>query len=262
MTELLLRHWLAAGGIDPATQVRFEAISPLAMQGSLRKGQIDAFIAGRYRVAAAMQERHGQVLATDREIWEDHPEKVLSCGEIWASSHPEALLALCTGLMRAAERCDDSGERDALVQVLSQHQWLGQRASGALSRQFDRDDGHGLPMRFNHFHADRAHRSDPAEGCWILTQLSRWGWCPFPANRLEILSQVYRPELYQRALEQAGFAALPLSRRAFRLADGLAFDQDDPLGYLARLPDQPSPSVRPLPLQEPAAAGLPTSSLR
>ena len=262
MTELLLRHWLAGGGIDPATQVRFEAISPLAMQGSLRKGQIDAFIAGRYRVAAAVQERHGQVLATDREIWEDHPEKVLSCGEIWASSHPEALLALCAGLMRAAERCDDSGERDALVQVLSQHQWLGQRASGALSRQFDRHDGRGLPMRFNHFHADRAHRSDPGEGCWILTQLSRWGWCPFPANRLEILSQVYRPELYQRALELAGFASLPLSRRAFRLADGLAFDQDDPLGYLARLPDQPAPSVRPLPLQAPAAAGLPTSSLR
>ena len=262
MTELLLRHWLAGGGIDPATQVRFEAISPLAMQGSLRKGQIDAFIAGRYRVAAAVQERHGQVLATDREIWEDHPEKVLSCGEIWASSHPEALLALCAGLMRAAERCDDSGERDALVQVLSQHQWLGQRASGALSRQFDRHDGRGLPMRFSHFHADRAHRSDPGEGCWILTQLSRWGWCPFPANRLEILSQVYRPELYQRALELAGFASLPLSRRAFRLADGLAFDQDDPLGYLARLPDQPAPSVRPLPLQAPAAAGLPTSSLR
>ena len=268
MTELLLRHWLAGGGIDTSHQVRFEAMSPLAMQGSLRKGQIDAFIAGRYRVAAAVQERHGQVLASDRDIWEDHPEKVLTCGELWASSHPETLLALCAGLMRAAERCDDSSERDALVQVLSQHQWLGMRASGALSRQFDRDDGQGLPMRFNHFHADRAHRSDPAEGCWILTQLSRWGWCPFPANRLEILSQVYRPELYQRALEQAGFASLPLSRRAFALADGLAFDQDDPLGYLARLPDQPAPSVRPLPLQAPvataaaAAAGSTPSPLR
>ncbi len=267
MTELLLRHWLAGGGIDPASQVNFEAISPLAMQGSLRKGQIDAFIAGRYRVAAAVQERHGRVLATDREIWEDHPEKVLCCGEVWASSHPEALLALCAGLMRAAERCDDSGERDALVQLLSQFQWLGQRASGALSRQFDRNDGAGLPMRFNHFHADRAHRSDPAEGCWILAQLSRWGWCPFPTNRLEILSQVYRPELYQRALEQAGFASLPLSRRAFALADGLSFDQDDPLGYLAQLPGQPSPSVRPLqlPLPTPTAAapaGTPSSSLR
>ena len=263
MTELLLRHWLAGGGIDISNRVRFEAMWPVVMEGSLRKHQIDAFIAGRYRVAAAVQERHGQVLASDRDIWEDHPEKVLTCGELWASSHNETLLALCAGLMRAAERCDDSGERDPLVQVLSQHQWLGQRASSALSRQFDRGDGQALAMRFNHFHADRAHRSDPAEGCWILTQLSRWGWCPFPANRLEILSQVYRPDLYQRALEQAGFASLPLSRRAIALADGLVFDQDDPLGYLTQLPGQPTPVVRPLPLQAPAAAaGSPPSSHR
>ncbi|MEB3271045.1 MAG: nitrate ABC transporter ATP-binding protein [Synechococcus sp.] len=270
MTELLLRHWLAGGGIDIGNRVRFETMWPVLMESNLRKQRIDAFIAGRYRVAAAVQERHGQVLASDRDIWEDHPEKVLTCGELWASSHPETLLALCAGLMRAAERCDDSSERDALVQVLSQHQWLGQRASAALSRQFDRGDGRDLPMRFNHFHADRAHRSDPAEGCWILAQLSRWGWCPFPANRLEILSQVYRPDLYQRALERAGFASLPLSRRAFALADGLVFDQDDPLGYLAQLPGQPRPAVRPLPLPTSvashtataAAAGSPTFSHR
>ena len=257
MTELLLRHWLAGSGIDPGSQVQFEAMSPLTMQASLRTEQIDAFIAGRYRVAAAVQERQGVVLASDREIWEDHPEKVLSCGEAWAAAHPEALLALCAGLMRAAERCDASDQRDALVQLLSQPQWLGSRASGALSRQFAQGEGGAVtPMRFNHFHADRAHRSDPAEGCWILTQLSRWGWCPFPANRLEILSQVYRPELYQRALEQAGFAALPLGRRAFRLADGIPFDQDDPLAYLQALPGQPSPPVRPLALSAPADAAL------
>jgi nitrate/nitrite transport system ATP-binding protein len=267
MTELLLRHWLAGAGIDPQSAVQYEAMSPMTMQASLRTEQIDAFIAGRYRVAAAVHEGRGVVLASDREIWEDHPEKVLSCGEAWAGAHPEPLLALCAGLMRASELCDDSTQREAMVAVLSQPQWLGSRASGALSRQFERGEGGaGLPMRFNHFHADRAHRSDPAEGCWILAQMSRWGWCPFPANRLEILSQVYRPELYQRALELAGFASLPLSRRAFALADGLAFDQDDPLGYLAQLPGQPSPSVRPLqlPLPTPSAApaGTPSSSLR
>ncbi len=257
MTELLLRHWLAGSGIDPHSQVQFEAMSPLTMQASLRTEQIDAFIAGRYRVAAAVQERQGVVLASDREIWQDHPEKVLSCGEAWAAAHPEALLALCAGLMRAAERCDASDQREAMVQVLSQPQWLGSRASGALSQQFARGEGGAVtPMRFNHFHADRAHRSDPAEGCWILSQLSRWGWCPFPANRQEILSQVYRPELYQRALELAGFAALPLSRRAFQLADGIPFDQDDPLAYLQALPGQPAPPVRPLALSTPADAAL------
>ncbi|MFM7264753.1 MAG: hypothetical protein ACKOZW_04005, partial [Cyanobium sp.] len=84
---------------------------------------------------------------------------------------------------------------------------------------------------------------------------SRWGWCPFPTNRVELLSQVYRPDLCDQALEAAGYAALRPDRRPFPLADGIAFDQDDPLGYLralgvaeppqapARLPQAPVPAV-------------------
>ena len=47
-----------------------------------------------------------------------------------------------------------------------------------------------------------------SEGAWILTQFSRWGWNFFPSNRVELLSQVYRNDLCNRALELAGFAAL------------------------------------------------------
>ncbi|MFM8606116.1 MAG: nitrate ABC transporter ATP-binding protein [Cyanobium sp.] len=249
MTELLLRHWLAGSGIDPEGQVRFVPLAPVAMQGALRNERIDAFIAGRYRVAEAVQERQGLVLASDREIWDGHPEKVLCCHEAWAAAHPEALLALCAALMRAGERCDDSSQREAMVQVLSQPQWLGSRAAGALSRQFEARPEGGLgALRFNHFHIDRAHVSNPAEGCWILSQLSRWGWCPFPSNRVEILSQIYRPDLCERAQELAGFAALPLPRAPISLADGLRFDQDDPLAYLQSLPGRPSPPVQALPV--------------
>lgn len=227
----------------------------MAMQGSLRNEQIDAFTAGRYRVAAAVQERQGLALASDREMWDGHPEKVLTCGEQWAATQQEALLALCAGLMRAAERCDNSDQRGAMVEALSQPQWLGTRASEALSRQFAYADraASGL-LRFNHFHADRAHRSDPAEGCWMLTQISRWGWSPFPSNRLEILSQVYRPDLCEQAQSLAGFAALPLPRRRFALADGIPFDQDEPLVYLSSLPGRPTPPVQTLALPFPPAS--------
>ncbi|MFM7087476.1 MAG: nitrate ABC transporter ATP-binding protein [Cyanobium sp.] len=247
MSELLLRHWLAGAGIDPETLVRFVTMSPMAMPASLRTEQVDAFIAGRYRVAEAVQEGLALVLATDRQIWQDHPEKVLTCQETWAATHQEALIALCAGLMRAAERCDDSDQRQAMVQVLSQPQWLGRRASSALSRQFRlRPEEETARMRFNHFHVDRAHVSHPAEGCWILSQLARWSWCPFPSNRVELLSQVYRQDLCERALEQAGFAVLPLPRGNFLLADGLRFDPDDPLAYLRQLPGEPAPPLRPL----------------
>lgn len=248
--ELLVRHWLAAGGMDPERQVVFPVLSPMVMHGALRSEQIDGFIAGRYRVAEAVEDRQGFVLATDLDIWSGHPEKVLTCSEDWAERHGEALEALCVGLMRAAERCDDGGRRGELTRVLSQPQWLGTRASIALERQFDTGTGETPQqlLAFNRYHADRAHIPNRAEGAWILSQFSRWGWCPFPSNRLELLAQVYRPDICDRALEAAGYPVLRPDRHAFTLADGLSFHQDDPLAYLRALPGSPQPPLAPVDL--------------
>ncbi|MEY4359614.1 MAG: hypothetical protein RLZZ631_1100 [Cyanobacteriota bacterium] len=238
MQELLLRHWLASGGINPDREVEFSTLSPMAMQAALLAGEIDGFIAGRYRVAKAVEAGLAYVLATDLDIWSGHPEKVLTCHEGWAANHDDALMALCSGLMRGAQICEDGGQHDALVGLLSRPQWLGAGAVLALERQFNLGTGEPnsdrLPL--NRYHSDRAHVANTAEGAWILTQFSRWGWSFFPSNRVELLSQVYRNDLCSRALELAGFAALRPERQPFSLSDGRSFDQDDPLSYLRELP--------------------------
>ena len=258
MAELLLRHWLAAGGIDPDRQVRFTPLSPMTMGGALRTQQIDGFIAGRYRVAEVVEDRQGYVLATDLDIWSGHPEKVLTCSERWAEDHPGALDALGAGLMKAAERCDDGGQRPELTRILSQNQWLGRRAEIALQRQFDygTDEKPQPLLQFNRYHFDRAHIPNRAEGAWILSQFSRWGWSPFPSNRLELLGQVYRPDLCDRALAAAGYPSLRPDRHPFRLADDIPFDQDNPLDYLKALPGAPEPPVAQIPLPSLSATAL------
>jgi len=259
IAELLIRHWLIGGDIDPERQVRFEALSPMVMQGALRTERVQGFVAGRYRVAEAVEDRQGYVLATDLDIWSGHPEKVLSCSEAWAEANPDALEALGAGLMRAGARCDDGGRRDELATLLSQPQWLGRRAAIALRNQFDDgiDEKPRTLLHFNRYHADRAHVPNPAEGAWILTQFSRWGLCPFPTNRLELLAQVYRPDLCDRALTRAGYAALRPDRHPFLLADGIAFDQDNPLDYLHALPDAAQPPLASVSLP-PSAVPMPT----
>ena len=109
-------------------------------------------------------------------------------------------------------------------------------------------------MPLNRYHSDRAHVANSAEGAWILSQFSRWGRSVFPSNRVELLSQVYRNDLCNRALEQAGFAALRPERQPFLLADGLAFDQDDPLAYLSALPFSAATATDAVPLPSAAAA--------
>jgi nitrate/nitrite transport system ATP-binding protein len=236
ISELLLRHWLTAGGLDVEQHIAFTILSPMSMGGALRTGAIDAFCAGRYRVAEAVEDRQGYVLATDLDIWSGHPEKVLTTSESWAAAHPEALVAICSGLMRAGALCDNSNQRDDMTRVLSQPQWLGTRSAIALTRQFKTglgDTSREL-LRFNQFHADRAHRPNRSEGTWLLTQFSRWGWCPFPTNRQELLGVTYRPDICDRALIEAGFQALPAPPSTFELADGISFNADEPIAYLTK----------------------------
>ena len=238
MQELLLRHWLASGGINPDREVEFQTLSPMAMQSALLAGEIDGFIAGRYRVAKAVESGLAYVLATDLDIWSSHPEKVLTCHEGWATTNEALLLELCGGLIRGGQICEDGGQHDNLAGLLSRPQWLGNDSALALQRQFNLGNsptaGKRLPL--NRFHSDRAHVANPAEGAWILTQFSRWGWSPFPSNRLELLGQVYRNDLCSAALEQAGLPALRPERQPLQLACGVAFDQDDPINYLQQLP--------------------------
>jgi len=237
MQELLLRHWLASGGINPDQEVEFQTLSPMAMQAALLAGEIDGFIAGRYRVAKAVESGLAYVLATDLDIWSNHPEKVLTCHEGWAASNEALLLALCGGLIRGGQICEDGGQHDNLVGLLSRPQWLGNDSALALQRQFHLGTGSsgGERLPLNRFHSDRAHVANPAEGAWILTQFSRWGWSPFPSNRLELLGQVYRNDLCSAALEQAGLPALRPERQPLPLACGVPFDQDDPISYLQQL---------------------------
>ena len=248
IAEILLRHWLTAGGIDAQRQVRFSELSPMGMEAALTAGAIDGFIAGRYRVARAVESSLAYVLATDLDIWSGHPEKVLTCSEAWAELHGEALEALCSGLMQAGARCDDGAQREYLIGLLSRPQWLGSGSSLALQRQFDygTEREPAQLLRFNQFHADRAHVPNQGEGTWLLTQFSRWGWVPFPSNRLELLGQVYRHDICDRALERAGYPVLHPERDAIALADGIVFDQDDPLGYLRTLPGACVPPVAPV----------------
>ena len=264
MQELLLRHWLASGGIDPDRDVELIGLSPLAMEATLLAGEIDGFIAGRYRVAKALDAGLVDVLATDLDIWSDHPEKVLCCHEAWAELHPQTLRRLCAALMQGGQLCEDFREHDNLVALLGQPQWLGSDSRPALERQLELGTpeplGKGLPL--NRYHSQRAHLANAAEGGWILTQFSRWGLSPFPSNRLEVLSQVYRNDLCTEALEEAGFTALPPDWQPLQLVDGLAFDQNNPLAYLEQLPYQKGATVAPVELPSTATGSTPVAAIR
>ena len=261
MHNLMLRYWLAAGGIDPDQDVNLTVIPPPQMVANLKAGHIDGYCAGAPWNARAIQEGLGYAIATDLDIWSGHPEKVLGVREDWAAQHPQTHIALVKALLEACEYCDDRRNREEILDLLAKPQYVGTAAQymrPGFIDPYDRGTGETpQPLaRYHQFHVDQANCPGRVEGLWILTQLARWGITPFPKNWIEILERVRRVDLYGEAARQLGWPDTEPDRNSFKLFDGTVFNPDDPIGYLNRLSihreirieeiiiDQPAPTVR------------------
>ncbi len=100
--NLLLRYWLAAGGLDPAGDVELVVVPPAQVVDALAAGAIAGFCAGAPWGAAAARAGIGRTVAVTSGIWNNHPEKVLAVSRRWAQKHPEPLQRLLRARLRAA----------------------------------------------------------------------------------------------------------------------------------------------------------------
>lgn len=91
MHNLILRYWLAAGGIDPNLDVELQNISPAQMMVDLQNATIDGYCVGEPWNYRAAVEGIGFTVATDLEIWNGHPGKVLGVREDWANAYPNTM---------------------------------------------------------------------------------------------------------------------------------------------------------------------------
>jgi bicarbonate transport system ATP-binding protein len=105
MHNLLLRYWLASGGIDPDRDISLKTIPPAQMVVDLQAGTIDGYCVGEpWNIRAAM-EGIGFTVVTDLELWPGHPGKVLGVREDWADAYPNTHIALTKALLEACRYC-------------------------------------------------------------------------------------------------------------------------------------------------------------
>ncbi|MFQ3618947.1 MAG: nitrate ABC transporter ATP-binding protein [Cyanobacteriota bacterium] len=239
MHNLLLRYWLASGGIDPDRDVSLKTIPPAQMIADLKAGTIDGYCVGEpWNLRAAMEDA-GFTVATDLEIWQGHPGKVLGVREDWANAHPNTHIALAKALLEACRYCADPEHESEVRSLLSRREYISTNVDYIhLGDPNEFVCNLERPMReYAHhlFFGDGVNRPSRTEHLWMMTQMARWGNIPFPRNWMEILERVCRVSVFSTAARELGILDIKYHRGPITLFDGMTFDAEDPIAYLNSL---------------------------
>ncbi|HXY57441.1 MAG TPA: CmpA/NrtA family ABC transporter substrate-binding protein [Methylocystis sp.] len=229
----LLRHWMAAGGIDPDRDLRLVVLPPPLMADSLAQGLVDGFCVGAPWSSVAVASGLGVILHFGCEIFSHAPEKVLAMRESAISDDRDRASALIRALVGGARHAEDPANRREIAALLARPDRVGVDAE-LISRTLEgrlRIDVEGATRRRDDYlilARDGACRPEPIRGAWLYAQALRWGQARFEPDDLAAAKSVMRADLFDGA---AGGAS-PTGASAPGAFSGEFFDEGEIQAYV------------------------------
>ena len=242
--DLWIRYWLAAGGIDPNTDVSTIVVPPPQMVANMKVGNMDVFCVGEPWNEQLVNQNIGFTAATTGELWKGHPEKALGLRAHWVEKNPNAAKALLMAVMEAQQWCESMDNKAEMAEILGRRQWFNVPPKDVLGRlRGDINYGNGrnvkgadLFMKFWRDHASYPFRSHDS---WFIAENIRWGYLPADTNINALIGAVNRDDMWREAAKDLGIAAADIpassSRGKETFFDGKVFDPENPSAYLHSL---------------------------
>jgi len=243
--DLWMRYWLAAGGINPNSDISLIVVPPPQMVQNVRVGNMETFCVGEPWPAQTVTQGIGYTALTTGELWKDHPEKALAMRADWVDKHPKATRAILMAVQEAQQWCALPENKEEMANIVANRQWLGVPAKDILGRfqgQYDygtgrvEDYSNTLLMKFWRDNASYPYKS---HDLWFLTENIRWGYIPGDTDTRALVDQVNREDLWREAAQALGVSAAEIpqstSRGVETFFDGVQFDPENPTAYLNSL---------------------------
>jgi two-component system, oxyanion-binding sensor len=236
-----LRFWMAAGGVVPDDDIQLVVLPPPYMAESLGNGHVDGFCVGAPWNSAAVDLGIGHILHFGAEIVARAAEKVLAVRRDWATEHPDVVTRLVRALERAAKFVAEPANREEVAALVAAPARLDVSPE-VVKRTFDgrlklAPDGQTRASdRYLVIGRLGASRPDPVQAAWAYAQMVRWGQAPLSPELLATATGVFRPDLYDVAVEGAVIAAAGEPADGIGAFAGPAFDPHDIASHLTGWP--------------------------
>lgn len=145
--DLWIRYWLAAGGINPDTDVSMFVVPPPQMVANLKTGTMHMLCVGQPWNAQIIRRGVGHSALTTGQLWQDHPEKALAMRADWVERYPRAAKAMLMAVLEAQIWCDELANKEEMCQIVSARQYFNVPVRDILARtkgNFDFGNGQVL----------------------------------------------------------------------------------------------------------------------
>ncbi|MBD2156198.1 ABC transporter substrate-binding protein [Leptolyngbya sp. FACHB-16] len=241
--DLWMRYWLAAGGINPDTDVSTIVVPPPQMVANIKTGTMEAFCVGEPWPLQTVNQGVGYSALTTGELWKDHPEKAFAMRADWVDQHPKAAKAILMAVLEAQQWCDKDENKEEMCKILAKREWFKvpyediiDRSVGKFNlgtRQLESTD---LMQKYWRDNASYPYKSHDQ---WFLTEHIRWGMLAPDFDTKALVDKVNREDLWREAAKTLGVADSEIptspSRGVETFFDGKTFDPENPQAYLDSL---------------------------
>jgi bicarbonate transport system substrate-binding protein len=257
--EFWIRYWLAAGGIDPDTDVKLIPVPAAQTVANMRTGTMDAFSTGDPWPYRIVRDKIGYVAMLTGQMWKAHPEEYLALRGDWVDKHPKATKAILKAVMEAQQWLDKFENRDAAAAILGRRNYFNLTPTflrDALQGKYDMGEGQVIndkSMAVLYWNDGKGNVSYPykSHDLWFITESLRWGFLtPETLGNSKTLAEAFtyakalidkvnREDIWREAAKEANIAAADIpastSRGVETFFDGINFDPENPTAYLQSL---------------------------
>jgi nitrate/nitrite transport system substrate-binding protein len=239
--DLWIRYWLAAGGIDPDSDIKTITVPPPQMVANMKVGNMDVFCVGEPWNEQLVNQNIGYTAITTGELWNRHPEKVLGLRAEFVEKNPRATQAIIMAVMEAQQWCEKAENKQEMAEIVGRRQWFNVPVADIIGRiRGEINYGNGrkvndpkLAMKFWGANGESSYPWKSLD-TWFITENMRWGRFPTTFDVKALVDRTNRADLWTAAAKTLGLANAPTgdSRGVETFFDGVKFDPADPMAYL------------------------------
>ena len=231
--NLLIRYYLATGGLNPDRDVNIQVIPPPDALARMTAGQMDAFLLPDNVGQRAVFNKVGYIMMLTKDLWQGHPCCAFAASQRWISANPNTFRAVNKAIIDGCGYSRNAINRSVIAKAIAPREFLNAPEpviNAVLTGRFEDGQGNTLNVR------DRID-FDPypwkSFAHWINSQMVRWNLLPAQQARYkEIADQVFLTSLARELARETGQTPPTQELRTERLKfDSL--NPQNPAAYIA-----------------------------